>query len=83
MDDPLTLSGFHTTSSNVNKSTNNETCRCRQKLSFKSKLSACMFSMKYSAVVNTSTAQNYFGTSKRSFKERYITITRHHLETNR
>ena len=34
-----------------------------------------MFSMKYSAVVNTSTAQNYFGTSKRSFKERYITIT--------
>ena len=34
-----------------------------------------MFSMKYSAVVNTSRAQNYFGTSKRSFKERYITIT--------
>ena len=53
------------------KPTNNKTCRCRQKSDCplnQNYLSECLI---YNAVVNTSPTKNYYGTCKKSLKERY------------
>ena len=57
------------------KPTNNKTCSCRQKSDCplnQNCLSKCLV---YNAVVNTSTTKNYYGTSEKSFKERYNNYT--------
>ena len=64
------------------KPTNHKTSSCGQKLDCGLNQNCLSEGLVYNAVVNTSTMKDYYETCEKSFKKR-ITITRHHLETNR
>ena len=64
------------------KPVNNKTCSCRQKSDCPLDQNCLYECSVFNVVANTSTTKHYYKTCEKSFRERDMTITPHHLEAN-